>query len=75
MAAADGLTTGNTLRSNRHAGVALRGQTRGFRVESNRFAANNSNLRLSAKASRQARAHVNVAQDAQSNAVGSNQYE
>lgn len=70
-----GVIAGNTIRGNRRAGVALRGQTRGFRVESNRFHANNQTLKLSAPVRKSSRGHVNLAQEARSNSVSANQYD
>lgn len=75
VAANGGSIVGNTIRANRHAGVALRGATRGFRVESNRFAANNRALRISAAVGRSSRGHVQLAQGAYGNTVGSNEYD
>lgn len=75
VAAVNGVIAGNTIRANRHAGVALRGKTRGFRVESNRFKGNNTRLQLSAAAAHASRAHVQLAQDASGNQVLSNTYD
>lgn len=75
VAANGGTIVGNTISANRHAGVALRGQTSGFRVEGNRFAANNRALRLSASVSRSSRGHVQLARGAYGNTVGSNEYD
>lgn len=74
--AVNGVIADNTIRMNRNAGVALRGQTRGFRVEANRFRGNNTRLRLPAVAKRASRAHVNVAEQARSrNRVLANSFE
>ncbi|GAB3093747.1 right-handed parallel beta-helix repeat-containing protein [Lysobacter terrae] len=75
VAAEEGVIAGNTVRNNRHAGVALRGKTHGFRVEANRFSGNNSDLRLSPQARRAARVHVQLGYDSQDNAISSNQYD
>lgn len=75
VAASNGVVAGNTIRSNRHAGVALRGKTSGFRVEANHFKGNNTSLRLSAAARRGSRTHVQLAQDSQGNRVLSNTYD
>lgn len=64
--AVNGVIANNIIRMNRNAGVALRGQTRGFRVEANRFRGNNTRLRLPAAAKRASRAHVNVAEQVRS---------
>ena len=60
--AVNGLIANNIIGMNRNAGVALRGRTRGFRVEANRFRGNNTRLKLPAAAKRAARVHVNVAE-------------
>ncbi|WP_162247685.1 right-handed parallel beta-helix repeat-containing protein [Lysobacter sp. Root494] len=60
--AVNGIIADNTIGMNRNAGVALRGRTRGFRVEANRFRGNNTRLKLPAAAKRASRAHVNVAE-------------
>lgn len=73
--AREGVIAGNTIRANRRAGVALRGQTSGFRVESNRFHANNQTLKLSAPVRKSSRGHVQLAQEARSNSVSANQYD
>lgn len=74
--AKNGVIAGNTIRANRHAGVALRGKTNGFRVESNRFAGNNTRLNLPKARSRTSRAHVQLAEGSRGNSVSaSNQYE
>ena len=70
-----GVIAGNTIRANRRAGVALRGQTRGYRVESNRFARNNTLLRLSAPVRKSSRGHVQLAKEARSNSVSANRFE
>ncbi|MFC5569093.1 right-handed parallel beta-helix repeat-containing protein [Lysobacter yangpyeongensis] len=75
VSANGGVVSGNTIRGNRRAGVALRGKTRGFRVEDNRFARNNTTLRLSRAATRSSRGHVQLAKDALGNSVAANQYE
>jgi len=62
-----GVIANNTIRMNRNAGVALRGNTRGFRVEANRFQGNNTRLKLPAAAKRASRAHVNVAEQIRRN--------
>jgi parallel beta-helix repeat protein len=73
--AENGLVAENLIRRNRHAGVALRGRTNGFRVEANRFSANNSSIRVSAGVGRSARAHVQLAPDSPGNVVSANQYD
>lgn len=73
--AENGLVAENLIRRNRHAGVALRGRTSGFRVEANRFAANNSSIRVSTVVGRSARGHVQLAPDSQGNLVSANRYE
>lgn len=75
VAAVNGIIEGNTIRMNRQAGVALRGQTSGFRVEANRFRGNNTRLGLSAVARRASRAHVQLAQDARGNRVLANTFD
>lgn len=62
----NGVIANNIIRMNRNAGVALRGRTRGFRVEANRFRGNNTRLRLPAAAKKASRVHVNVAEQARS---------
>lgn len=73
--AQDGLIADNTIRGNRHAGVALRGQTSGFRVDANRFSGNNRNLRMSPAVGRSARGHVQLAPDSPGNVISTNQYD
>jgi parallel beta-helix repeat protein len=75
VAANNGVVEDNTIRMNRHAGVALRGRTTGFRVEANRFQGNNTTLRLPPAVGRSSRAHVQKAQDAVGNQVLSNSYD
>lgn len=64
--AVNGVIAHNIIGMNRNAGVALRGRTRGFRVEANRFHGNNTRLKLSPAVKRAARAHVNVAEQIRS---------
>lgn len=73
--ASGGLIAGNTIRANRRTGVALRGRTRGFRVEGNRFAGNNTSLRIADSVARSQRGHVQVSQDSPANKVAENRYE
>jgi len=74
--AVDGVIANNTIRGNRRSGVALRGQTRGYRVENNRFRGNNTVLQLSAAVKRSSRAHVNLGQFARTNnRLGINTFE
>jgi parallel beta-helix repeat protein len=60
--AVNGVIANNTIGMNRNAGVSLRGETRGFRVEGNRFRGNHTRLRLSAAAKRRARVHVQLSE-------------
>lgn len=64
--AVNGVIANNIIGMNRNSGVALRGKTRGFRVEGNRFRSNNTRLKLPAVANRAARVHVNVAEQIRS---------
>ena len=74
--AVNGVIANNTIRSHRRAGVALRGETRGYRVEGNRFRGNNKVLRLSKAVKRSSRAHVNLGQTARSsNRVAANSFD
>ena len=65
--AVNGVIANNIIGLNRNSGVALRGGTRGFRVEGNRFRGNNTRLKLPAAAKRASRVHVNVAEKIRGN--------
>lgn len=74
--AVNGVIADNTIRGNRQAGIALRGDTRGYRVEGNRFSGNNTRLRMTAAVRRSQRAHVNLGQEARDgNRILANSYE
>lgn len=60
--AINGVIANNTISMNRNAGVSLRGRTRGFRVEGNRFRGNHTRLKLSAVAKKRSRVHVQLAE-------------
>lgn len=64
--AINGVIENNTISMNRNAGVSLRGKTRGYKVEGNRFRGNTTRLRLSAVAKRASRPHLDVAEQARS---------
>ena len=73
--AADGVIADNRIRANRHAGVALRKETRDFRVEGNRFDGNNKRMPISAAVARSARGHVQVGEGTRGIRVSANQYD
>lgn len=75
VAADAGVITGNTIKANLHAGVALGGATSGYRVENNRFSGNNTSLHIPAAVGRSMRGHVQLAKDAHDNSVAANQYD